>query len=47
MPSGWSRPHHQTDANSSQFAGNGNLLGRQRIALLCESGGSVQLEDGS
>lgn len=31
----------QTEANSSQFAGNGNLLGRQKTAPLCESGGMV------
>jgi hypothetical protein len=37
----------QTDANSSQFIGNGNLLGRQKTAPLCESGSTVQLEDGS
>jgi hypothetical protein len=40
-------PCCQADANSSQFAGKGNLLSRQKTAPLFERGGTVQLEDGA
>jgi|GEM_PF-6738580 hypothetical protein len=44
MPFGWSRPHHQTNANQSQFPGNLNLLGCTKGAPLDKSGGKGQLE---
>lgn len=34
----------QTNASSSQFSSGDNLLGRKKIAPLCESGGAVGLE---
>ena len=44
MPSGWSRPHHQSNANLSQFSSDGGPLGRKKAAQPCESGGAVVLE---
>ena len=37
----------QTNANSSQFSSNRNLLGCKKTAPLGESGGTVQLEGGA
>ena len=36
----------QTDANASCLAGNCGLSGRQKTVPRCESGSTVQLEDG-
>jgi hypothetical protein len=38
------RRYCQTNANSSQFSSNRNLLGCAEVTLLGQSGGTVQLE---
>jgi hypothetical protein len=44
MPFGWSRPHHQTNANQSLFSSDLNILGCAKAAPLGKSSGTVQLE---
>ena len=44
MPFGWSRPHHQTNANQSQFAGGCRGSGGAELTPFGKSGGAVQFE---
>jgi hypothetical protein len=44
MPPGWSRPHHQTNANQSQFAPTRRISGCAELTPLSKRGGSVELE---
>jgi hypothetical protein len=44
MPLGWSRPHHQTNANQFQFAPMRRISGRTELTPLVQSGGAVDLK---
>ena len=44
MPSGWSRPHHQTNANRSQLADDDEVSGHAQPTPLGKSGGAVSLK---